>query len=112
MQNSDTAASPRPFFGRSQRLMLAVLVLAAGPALALGRWHSTREPLRALAYAEAHRTVNDSAAYASAIYHASYARQARDARWSFSGYATHATLGGILVLALVVSALPIKRKGD
>jgi hypothetical protein len=82
--------------------MIAGLVLAiASPALGFGQWYSNRSPLATLAWVEEHRSPGDSATFASATYHAAYARASNNARWHLTGYSTLGVLGTVLGLALL-----------
>lgn len=83
--------------------ILGVVLVLSSPALGLAQWYSNRAPLRTLDWYLNNRSPGDSAAYASALYHASFARASESARWHLSGYATLATAGtalGIVLLAL------------
>jgi hypothetical protein len=46
----------------------------------------------------------DSAAYASALYHATHARVAHEARWEITGYATLGLVGVVIALGLIGSS--------
>ena len=81
------------------------LVLAiASPALAFGQWYNNRSSVSTLRWVEQHRSPGDSAAYASALYHAGPAQASDDDRWHLTGYATLGVLGTALGLALLLAA--------
>jgi len=85
------------------RRALGVILLLAAPALAFGVWYSARGPLSTLAWFEQHRTPADSAAYASALYHASHARATEANRWHLTGYATVGLVGTLAGVCLILS---------
>ena len=85
---------------------IGIVLLIASPALSLGQWYSNRAPLKTLAWFEQHRSSGDSRAFASAVYHAGYAKASNDRRWHFSGYATQGVAGTLVGLALVLAARP------
>lgn len=87
----------------SARRVLGAILLLAAPALALGVWYSARGPLTTLAWLEEHRTPADSAAYASALYHASHARATEANRWHLTGYATLGLIGTLAGACLLLS---------
>lgn len=85
------------------RVVLGVLVLLLSALITLSRWYVTRGPLETLAWAETHRAPGDSAAYASALYHAAHAQAARDGRWNADGFATQGVAGTLFGLALILT---------
>lgn len=101
--------STREFFPRQSRLLIGALVLLVGLSVSFGRWYATRAPLEELAQVEQHRTQQDSATYASAMYHASHARAIRASRWSLAGYATHGVVAAVLGVALLLSGRSRRR---
>lgn len=92
------------FFPPSSRFALGVVFLVVAPALAIGQWYRVKGPIEELERIEQHRSPNDSAAYASAVYHASHARATRAARWHPTGYATTGVTGALVGAALILSA--------
>lgn len=98
--------SRRVFFPRSSRALLGVALLLVVPALTYGQWkYAVKGPLETLAWIDEHRGPRDSAAYASALYHAGHARASHDRRWSMTGYATIGLTGTLVGLALLLSSL-------
>ena len=95
--------------GRQNRILLGVVVLIVGLGMSAARWYSTRGPLETLAWVEKNRTPSDSAMYASALYHATYAQQTLQTKWSAGGFATHAVIATIIGLALLL--VPGRRSG-
>jgi hypothetical protein len=89
--------------GTSARRILGVILLLAAPAVAFGVWYSARGPLTTLAWFEQHRNPADSAAYASALYHASHARATQANRWHVTGYATLSLVGALAGVGLILS---------
>jgi len=94
----------RAFFPARSRLLLGFAFLLVASGLASGQWYSVRGPLQDLAWFEEHRAPGDSVAYASALYHASYARAIHARRWSPTGYATLGLAGALVGAALIVSS--------
>jgi hypothetical protein len=97
----------RPFLGRSQRVLLAAVILIVGLGMSGLRYYSTRAPLEDLAWIEKNRTSSDSAMYASALYHATHAQQTLQTKWSAGGFATHAVVVSIIGLTLLL--IPSRR---
>ena len=103
-------ASPRMFesdlLDRLSRVHPVVPVLIFLPAITVlaGTAAERMGPLETLAWFEQNRGPADSAAYASALYHASHAQAANANRWKPTGYATTAILGAVIGLALIASA--------
>ena len=85
-------------------IIVGLVLVIASPALAVGQWYSNRAPLATLAWIEQHRSPRDSAAYASALYHAGYAQASNNARWHPTGYGTLAVIGAATGLALLALA--------
>lgn len=98
----------RQRFGRRDRILLGVVVLIVGLGMSALRYYSTRAPLETLAWIEKNRTPADSAMYASAVYHATYAQQTMQTKWRASGFATHAVVASIIGLTLLVA--PSRRR--
>lgn len=92
------------FFPPSSRVLLGVVFLVVFPALAIYRWYGAKGPIETREWFEQHRSPGDSAAYASAVYHASHARATHAARWHPTGYATMGVAGTLAGAALVLSA--------
>lgn len=84
-------------------MLLGVIVLIVGLGMSALRYYSTRAPLETLAWVEKNRTPRDSAMYASALYHATYAQQTLQTKWSAGGFATHAVIVTIIGLALLLA---------
>jgi hypothetical protein len=97
----------RPFLGRRDRILLGVIVLIVGLGISALRYYSTRGPLEALAWVEKNRTPSDSAMYASAVYHATYAQQTLQTKWSAGGFGTQAVV--VAVAGLVLLFAPSRR---
>ncbi len=89
--------------------ILGIVLVLASPGLSLGQWYSERSPLETLAWFEQNRSPGDSAGYASALYHASYARASVANRWHPLGYGTLGVAGTLLGIALIGFAR--KRRG-
>jgi hypothetical protein len=86
---------------RLARVIGTILVIAA-PGLAIGSWHSTRQPLEILAWAEANRSRLPAASYGSAVYMAGHAQRTLDEKWSSTGFATLGIAGFLVGAALLV----------
>lgn len=90
--------------GRRLAMVTGLLLVLVSPALALGQWYSTRGPLQTIAWFDQHRSPRDSAAYASALYHAGHAQATHARRWNLTGYATLGVAGTLVGLALLFGA--------
>ncbi len=89
------------------RTTLGIVFLIAAPALSIGAWDAANGPLETLAWYDAHRGPGDSAAYASAQYHAAHARASHANRWRPTGYATLGLLGTLIGIGLLI---PYRRR--
>jgi hypothetical protein len=94
----------RAFFPARSRLLVGGILFLVTLGLTWGRWDSIKGPLEDLAWLEQHRSPGDSLAYASAMYHASYARAAQQNRWRLSGYATLGIIGLVVAGGLIASS--------
>ena len=103
-------ADKRPFFPPASRVLVGVAVIAASAMLTIGKAQSIAAPMETLAWVTEHRSPGDSAVYASAAYHAAYASEDYRTRWKPTGYMTLGTVGGVLGLALVLSAVRGSRR--
>lgn len=81
-----------------------MVLLLAGPALAVAQWNSNRAPLAALAFIEQNRSPGDSAMYASAVYHGAHARASNDSRWRLTGYATLGVIAAVVGTTLLLAS--------
>ena len=97
---------PPAFFSPGSRIRAGVAVLVVVLGLTYGQWWSANESIKTLRAIEQHRQPGDSAAYVSAVYHASRARVTIEGRWSATGYGTLGVAGTLIGLALVLSARP------
>lgn len=88
------------------RRTLGLVLLIGAPLLAFGTWNATRQPLEVFALAQRNRAQLDSATYASAAYHAAFARATQANRWHLTGYATLGVLGTLVGAGLVYAGLP------
>lgn len=82
--------------------VIGLVLIVAAPVLGWTVWHATAESIAEFERAAARRTLGDSAAYASAAYHASHAAVIRAERWHLTGFATLSVLGctlGAIALA-------------
>jgi hypothetical protein len=89
---------------------VAIVIVAVG--MGAMKHASVREPLQTFEWMKANRSPRDSAAFASAMYHAGYARREYDARWSATGYATIGVAVAVCGLVLVASGVTARRARD
>ena len=94
----------RAFFPPRSRLLVGVVLLLATSGLTWGKWYSLKGPLETLAWYDQNRSPGDSLAYASALYHASYAKADQRGRWGPTGYATLGLIGVIIAGSLIASS--------
>lgn len=95
----------KPSLRRKDLRLLGIVVLVVGLGMSALRYYSTREPLETLAWVEKNRTPQDSAMYASAVYHATYAQQMLQTKWTAGGFATHAVIATVVGLALLFASV-------
>jgi hypothetical protein len=90
--------------------VVGIVLLIAAPGLALGTWHSTRQPLEVMALAERMKTSLPPDQYSSAVYHGSGAQRTLDQMWSPTGFATLGVIGFAVAIGLLYFAFVTTRK--
>lgn len=99
-----------PFTSPSARMLVGVALVLVALGLSGGVWYTSERDLRTLDWYEANRSPSDSAGYASAQYHAAYARATRDGRWHPTGYAALGSLGTLLGLGIAIGGWRARRR--
>jgi hypothetical protein len=94
---------PQRYSAQRSRAHFGVLLLLITVGVTVLRVRATNEPLEHLTlitrlYAEG---KTSDLMLSQAQYHGAHAQRRFDTRWSVSGYATHALIGGALGLALI-----------
>lgn len=92
------------YSAQRSRAYAGVLILLITAGLTFLRARAATEPLETLAVVTRMHADGQASdlTLANAQYHGAHAQRAVDARWSLTGYATHALAGAALGLALIV----------
>lgn len=91
------------YSAQRSRVYAGVLVLLITAGLTVLRARAATEPLETLASVTRRHAYGQASdiTLASAQYHGAHAQRSFDARWSLTGYATHALVGAALGLSLI-----------
>jgi hypothetical protein len=101
-------ADKRPFFPPRSRVLVGAMIAIISGVLCYLQVAQVREQLATLRWVEANRAQGqqaDSALYASALYHASFAQGTYAGRWGLTGYMTLGVFGVAAGAAVALSAL-------
>ena len=96
---------PRPFFPPRSRVLVGAMIAIISVVVWYASAAGVRAPIETFRWFEQNRSPNDSAAYASALYHASAAQGIYAGRWGLAGYMTLGVFGVAAGAVVALSAL-------